>query len=137
MISVIIPVYNAKERLKICIDSIINQSYSNFEILIVDDGSTDGSDILCDELAKADKRIKVFHKENGGVSTARNMGIDNAEGKYLVFVDADDTLSSNGLELMRDKICKNQVDMAIAGKYINYYDKYEEYLPINKSVVIS
>lgn len=90
LISVIVPVYNIKEYLERCVDSILAQTWENLEILLVDDGSTDGTDRLADELAGKDARIRVFHKENGGSSSARNLGIREAKGKYLGFVDSDD-----------------------------------------------
>lgn len=89
-ISVIVPVYNTEKYLNKCIDSILAQTFTDFELLLVDDGSTDNSGFICDEYAKKDKRVKVFHKENGGVSRARNLGIDNAQGEYLSFIDSDD-----------------------------------------------
>ena len=89
-ISVIVPVYNIKEYLPRCVASICNQTYSDLELLLVDDGSTDGTGALCDELALTDERIRVFHKENGGSSSARNLGIQNARGKFLGFIDSDD-----------------------------------------------
>lgn len=89
-VSVIIPVYNIRDYLKRCVDSICHQTYRNLEILLVDDGSTDGTAGLCDELALTDARIRVFHKENGGSSSARNLGIEKANGHYLGFVDSDD-----------------------------------------------
>ena len=89
-ISVIVPVYNTEKYLNKCIDSILSQTFTDFELLLVDDGSTDNSGIICDEYARKDKRVKVFHKENGGVSRARNLGIDNAHGEYLSFIDSDD-----------------------------------------------
>lgn len=90
MISVVIPVYNVKEYLEECIKSVLNSTYENLEILLVDDGSTDGSGEICDQYAMLDSRIKVFHQENKGVVTARNVGISNAHGEYIAFVDADD-----------------------------------------------
>lgn len=89
-ISVIIPVYNAEKYLKECLDSVLNQSFKDFEVLIINDGSKDNSRAICDEYAAKDTRIKVFHKENGGVSSARNLGIDNALGEWICFVDSDD-----------------------------------------------
>ena len=83
-ISVIVPVYNSEKRLHKCIDSILNQSYSNFELLLINDGSTDRSGTICDEFAKKDERVKVFHKENRGASSARNEGIDNAKANIFV-----------------------------------------------------
>ena len=91
-ISVIIPIYNAGKYLHRCIDSILSQSYCNLEILLIDDGSTDASGYICDEYAKKDSRVKVFHKENGGASNARNTGLDHCTGEWISFVDADDYL---------------------------------------------
>ena len=92
-ISVIVPVYNIKEYLPRCVSSIINQTYEKLEIILVNDGSNDGTGALCDELAKQDSRSKVYHKENGGSSSARNLGISKATGEYLAFVDSDDYVS--------------------------------------------
>ena len=89
-ISVIVPVYNVERYLTRCIDSILAQTYQNFELILVDDGSTDGSGTLCDSYMKKDSRIKVIHKKNGGLSDARNSGIDAAEGEFLSFIDSDD-----------------------------------------------
>ena len=87
LISVIVPVYNIKEYLPRCVESIIYQTYNNLEILLVDDGSTDGTGALCDELAQKDSRIRVFHKKNGGSSSARNLGLREAKGELVAFVD--------------------------------------------------
>ena len=92
-ISVIVPVYNVEKYLRRCVDSILTQTFTDFEVLLIDDGSTDGSGKICDEYAKKDKRVRVFHKENGGVSSARNLGLDNVRGRYVTFVDADDKIS--------------------------------------------
>lgn len=91
-ISIIVPVFNKEQYLPRCLDSILTQTFSDFEVLLVDDGSVDASRVICDEYSLKDSRIRVFHKANGGVSSARNMGISFAEGEYLVFVDADDYL---------------------------------------------
>lgn len=113
LISVIVPVYNIKrEYLERCITSICNQTYKNLEILLVDDGSTDGSGAVCDEFAKKDERIRVFHKENGGSSSARNLGIENATGEYLGFIDSDDFIEPDMYELLAEAIQKHQVKMA-------------------------
>ncbi len=95
MISVIIPVYNVAKYLDQCIESIINQSYSYFECILVDDGSTDGSGDICDTWAEKDSRIKVYHQENQGVSATRNFGIKKAKGEYIYFIDADDIINQN------------------------------------------
>lgn len=92
MISVIVPVYNVEKYLPDCISSILRQTYTNLELLLIDDGSTDSSGRICDDFSKQDKRVRVFHKENGGVSSARNVGLKNACGEYIAFVDADDFL---------------------------------------------
>lgn len=110
--SIIVPVYNVSQYLKRCIDSILSQLYGDFELLLVDDGSTDDSGRICDEYAKKDNRIKVFHKKNGGVSSARNKGIDEARGKYVVFVDSDDyILKDRLLQIMR--LSDNNPDMIV------------------------
>ena len=93
MITIITPVYKAEKYLHRCVDSILAQSYTNFELLLIDDGSPDNSGAICDEYAVKDSRVRVFHKENGGVSSARNAGIDAAQGEFLTFVDSDDYLS--------------------------------------------
>lgn len=113
LLSVIVPVYNIKrEYLERCITSICNQTYRNLEILLVDDGSTDGSGTICDEFAEKDSRIRVFHKENGGSSSARNLGIENATGEYLGFIDSDDFIEPDMYELLANAIQKHRVKMA-------------------------
>ncbi|MCM1048845.1 MAG: glycosyltransferase [Clostridiales bacterium] len=94
-VSVIVPVYNTLDYLMRCVDSILQQSYTNLELILVDDGSTDGSGQLCDKLEKQDNRIRVYHKENGGASSARNLGIRNAVGDYIGFVDSDDYIDAD------------------------------------------
>lgn len=98
MISIIIPIYKAERYLSKCVDSILAQTYADWELLLVDDGSPDNSGELCDEYAAKDKRIKVFHKENGGVSSARNLGLEMMAGEWVTFVDADDWIASDTLE---------------------------------------
>lgn len=95
LISVIVPIYNVEKYLKKCIDSIINQTYKNLEIILVDDGSPDNCGKICDEYVGKDSRVIVIHKENGGVSSARNRGLDIARGEYITFVDSDDLIGSN------------------------------------------
>lgn len=97
-ISIIVPVYNTAKYLERCIDSIVAQTYADWELLLIDDGSTDDSAIICDEYAAKDERIRVFHKENGGVSSARNLGLDNAQGEWITFVDSDDYIEENFLK---------------------------------------
>ena len=107
-ISIIVPVYNVEQYLRRCIDSILNQSFTDFELLLIDDGSKDSSGEICDEYVARDSRIRVFHKENGGVSSARNLGLDNAMGEYITFVDADDYLLCNTIT---DKIFNEKFDL--------------------------
>lgn len=116
MISIIVPIYNAEQFLHRCIDSILAQSYTDFELLLVDDGSTDSSGIICDEYTVRDNRVRVFHKANGGVSSARNIGLDNAQGCYITFCDADDYVEPNWLSVYSDAIVQD-VDLAIQGLY--------------------
>lgn len=97
-ISIIIPVYNAEKYIKKCIDSILNQTLADFEVILIDDGSTDSSREICDEYAEIDTRIKVVHCENNGAGKARNIGLDNARGEFIFFVDSDDWLEKNALE---------------------------------------
>ena len=109
LISIIIPIYNVEQVLKRCIDSVINQTYKNLEIILVDDGSTDNSGKICDEYVLKDKRIKVIHKENGGVSSARNAGLDVVTGEYIGFVDSDDYIERDMYEFLFNLIEKNDI----------------------------
>ena len=125
-VSIITPVFNAGEWITNCVNSVISQTYTDWELLIVDDGSKDGSASICDEYAGRDSRIKVFHQPNSGVNTARARGVDNASGEYYVFLDADDTLSSDALEYMLDQFSDNY-DLLVCGKDDKTLNK-EEYL---------
>ncbi len=98
LISIIVPVYNAEKTINRCVDSILAQTYTHFELLLINDGSKDKSGEICDKYAEKDNRIKVFHQENGGVSSARNKGIDNAIGEYITFIDSDDYIDNTYLE---------------------------------------
>ena len=106
--SIIIPVYNTEKYLEKCISSVINQKYKNFEVILIDDGSKDNSGAICDEYAKKDNKVKVIHQINAGVSTARNVGIKNANGKYIIFLDSDDSLNGESLTRLNDIIEKNE-----------------------------
>lgn len=125
LISVIVPVYNVERYLNQCIDSILAQTYKNFELILVDDGSKDKSGQICDEYAQQDNRVRVFHKENGGVSSARNLGIDNAQGTHICFVDSDDWVEMTYLE---DMILHKDYDFVVQdfetedGKYIDHLE---------------
>ena len=130
LISVIIPVYNVDKYLERCIDSVIVQTYSNLEIILVDDGSNDDSGIICDRYAKFDDRIKVIHKKNGGVSSARNEGIKYCNGKYIGFVDSDDYIDSTMYEYLYNLLISNDADISCCdffiineGKNIGNYKK--------------
>lgn len=120
LLSIIIPVYNVEKYISTCLDSILQQSFNNFELLLVDDGSNDHSGVICDEYAQKDKRVHVIHKENGGVSTARNVGINIARGGWLYFVDSDDELIPNCLELLMSNI-REDVDV-VEGRYLEIYN---------------
>jgi len=116
-VSVIVPVYNTKNELRRCIESIVNQTYSNLEIICVDDGSTDGSEQIVDRFAARDTRIKAIHKKNGGESSARNVGLKMATGQYIAFCDCDDWLEREMYEVLVDALEKENVDMAAASWY--------------------
>ncbi|MCC8112527.1 MAG: glycosyltransferase [Bacteroidales bacterium] len=107
-ITIIVPVYNAEAFLNQCINTILNQSFSDLELLLIDDGGTDRSGVVCDEWAAKDSRVKVFHKANGGASSARNLGIENAKGEWVTFVDADDWLGENYLSELIGALEKTQ-----------------------------
>jgi glycosyltransferase involved in cell wall biosynthesis len=112
-ISVIVPVYNTERYLSSCIDSVINQAYSNIEVILVNDGSTDRSGNICDEYSQFDNRIKVIHQKNSGASTARNKGLDVATGDYIMFLDSDDYWVNSCLEKIVDKLKKNKFDIDV------------------------
>lgn len=114
-ISIIVPIYNAEKFIKRCVESIIRQSYPLLEIILVDDGSTDYSPMICEEMSEKDTRIKVVHQKNNGVSSARNTGIQMSTGQYIMMVDSDDYLYERTVELMLREIKKNEADLAICG----------------------
>ena len=113
MISLIIPVYNVEQYLENCLESVVNQTYQNIEIILVDDGSTDRSGIICDNWKNKDNRIKVIHKTNGGLSHARNVGIEKACGDYLMFVDSDDIISNELCSTLLKILVENNADLSI------------------------
>lgn len=117
MVSIIVPVYNARDYVKRCVDSILNQEYEDFELLLMDDGSSDGSKEICDAYAVTDRHIRVFHKENSGVSDTRNMAIAQARGKYLQFADSDDWLTPDATKLMVRAAEEHSCDMVISDFY--------------------
>ena len=115
LISVIVPVYRVEKYISRCIGSILQQTYKNLEIILIDDGSPDKSGEICDVYAEKDDRIKVIHKRNGGVSSARNVGIDIATGKYIMFVDSDDWLPKTSINVLKENMDKYFVDLVVAG----------------------
>lgn len=132
LISVIIPVYNTQDYLERCVESVMKQTYSNLEIILVDDGSPDHSGQICDELAQKDARIHVIHQENAGVSAARNAGIEYAHGKYIGFVDSDDYCSPNMYELLHTNLKQRNVKISccdVCTVSLNGEEKSESNLP--------
>ena len=127
MITIIVPIYNVEKYLHRCIDSILEQSYSNFELLLINDGSTDCSGAICDEYASKDSRIHAFHKKNGGCSSARNLGLENAKGEWITFVDSDDWVSTDYLKNL--VICSN-ADFIVGG-YVGV-PKGDKYMASNE-----
>lgn len=117
LISVIVPVYNVEKYLPKCVDSILNQTYRNLEVILVDDGTKDASDAICDDYARKDPRVKVIHKVNGGLSSARNAGIDIARGEYLGFVDSDDWIEPETYESLLKLARKYDVKLVCGGRY--------------------
>ena len=114
LISIIVPIYNTEKYLRQCLDSIINQTYANFEVLLVNDGSTDLSGMICQEYVENDSRFRYFEKENGGVSSARNLGLERSGGAYITFIDSDDWVESNHLEALLKGIKENNTDIAVS-----------------------
>ncbi len=113
LVSIIIPIYKVEKYLNKCINSIVNQTYSNIEIILIDDGSPDRCPFICDEWGKKDSRIKVLHKKNGGLSDARNFGIEQCKGDYIVFIDSDDYIEKNMIETLYLAITEDKSDIAI------------------------
>lgn len=114
LISVIIPVYNVADYLPRCVETVLSQSYTNLEIILVDDGATDNSGSLCDEYAEKDSRIRVIHKKNGGLSSARNAGLDVCKGDYITFIDSDDWITSDYVDTLFNLLVTNNADMSVA-----------------------
>ena len=139
-ISVIVPVYNVEQYLPRCIDSILAQTFTDFELLLIDDGSTDNSGKICDEYAGKDSRIRVFHKENGGVASARQLGIEKAQGEFSIHADGDDWVDEDMLEEMYNMALLKQADIVVVDYYVNYqkkefYRKQEFSQPLLKAIL--
>ena len=113
LISIIAPIYKVEAYLRPCVDSLINQTYGNLEIILVDDGSPDGCGAICDEYAKKDERIRVIHKGNAGVAAARNSGLDVAQGEYISFIDSDDWVSLDAYRIMMDEMLRSKADIVV------------------------
>lgn len=146
MVSIIIPVYNAEKYLHRCVDSVLKQTYQNLEILLIDDGSEDGSGAICDEYADQDCRVRVIHKENTGVSDTRNVGLDSASGEYILFVDSDDYIDEVMVENLFDRALKDNSDIvmcrycidragAISTINMHYKDEYAGFEDIRSGLL--
>lgn len=139
LISIIVPIYNVEKYLPKCIESILNQTYTNLEIILVDDGSLDNSSQICDEYAKRDKRIKVIHQRNSGPGFTRNAGLDIYSGEFVMFIDPDDYISKDAVQVLYDRIVIDGSDMAV-GKHTDVYDDGScngTYCSFMKNAVIS
>ena len=142
LISIIVPIYNAEKYLHECLNSIINQSYTNFEVLLINDGSTDSSGMICQEYVERDSRFRYFEKDNGGVASARNLGLERSGGAYITFIDSDDWVEFNYLEVLYTALKENDTDVAISTYkrfaqddvfYLRSYSKEnDEFLNIGK-----
>lgn len=130
LVSVIVPVYNVEKYLRKCIESIINQTHANLEIILVNDGSQDQCPAICDEYATMDKRIKVIHQANGGLSDARNTGLDICQGDYIYLVDSDDYIECDAIEILYREIIKHDADIAVAN--INKVYPNGKVVPMNQ-----
>lgn len=117
-ISIIVPVYNVERYLPPCVDSILSQAFSNFELLLIDDGSSDNSSVICDDYAQRDSRVVAFHKTNRGVSSARNLGLENAKGEWIYFADSDDIVDSHALDTLCHLVSED-IDLIMAGYNIS------------------
>lgn len=136
-ISIVVAVYQTEKTIRKCVDSLLNQTFTNFEILLIDDGSIDNSGKICDDYALSDSRIRVIHKKNGGVSSARQCGIENALGQYTIHVDPDDWVEPNMLEYLYKKATEENADMVICDFYTDE-DKYVKQQPssLNHKIVL-
>ena len=145
LISVIIPVYNAEQHLERCLQSVLKQTYSNLEIILVDDGSTDRSGEICDEFGRRDNRIIVVHKKNGGQAQARNKGLDIAKGDYIGFIDDDDVVDSRMYELLLLNALKENVEISGCstmmvyqnGDKVNSFEKIESGIKNGRDLILN
>lgn len=136
LISIVVPVYNVEAYIERCVQSLVSQTYSDYEILLINDGSTDSSGEICEKLAKRYNKIKVFHKINGGLGAARNYGIERAEGEFICFVDSDDMVVSNYLETMITEMKKTKADIVICGYIYQTGNKKVYYKNTSKTIEV-
>lgn len=122
-ISIVVPVYKAEKYLHRCVDSILSQTFADFEVLLIDDGSPDGSGLICDAYAEQDPRVRVFHKKNGGVASARELGVQNAKGEYIIHADSDDWVEPDMLEEMFRAARESNADMVICDYFVKKNDE--------------
>ena len=122
-ISIIVPIYNCEKYLAKCLDSIIRQDYSNLEVILINDGSSDNSKSICEEFCKKDKRFILINKKNEGVSEARNTGLDIASGEYIIFIDADDWIEPNMCKVLLDSLNSNEADMVFCNHIYEFMNK--------------
>ena len=134
-VSIIVPVYNAEKYLHRCVESILSQTFLEYELLLIDDGSPDRSGEICDEYAQKDNRIHVFHKENGGVASARQFGLEHAQGEFVIHADPDDYVESSMLEELYECAKKNQADLVICDFFVDD-DKYSKQEPSGENHMI-
>ncbi|SRR5690606_3352114 len=141
LVSIIVPIYNVEEYIEECVDSILNQTYQNIEVILVNDGSPDRCGEICEEYSLKDQRIRVIHKENGGLSDARNAGLDICQGEFISFVDSDDTVLSTFIEVLYQNLVQYKADLSVIGSYrnaneiinhvgtrVNFYPNYLDFL---------
>ena len=134
LITVVVPIYKVERYLRRCVDSILLQTYKNLEIILVDDGSPDSCPLICDEYADIDKRVRVIHKSNGGLSDARNAGIEVANGKYIAFVDSDDYIDERMYEVLYKNLTDNNADISVC-EFVKIHDGARiDSSPIKESV---
>lgn len=136
-VSIIVPIYNAEQTLRRCIDSILTQAFTDFELLLVDDGSCDSSGAICDEYAAQDSRIQVIHKENSGVSSSRNLAISRAQGTYLQFLDSDDWITPDATSSLVRAAQEHQCDLVISDFYRVVGERVSRKGDIDEDTVLS
>lgn len=137
LVSIIVPVYSVEKYLPTCVDSLLSQTYQNIEIILVDDESPDHCPQICDAYALSDSRVRVFHKKNGGAASARNIGLDNASGKFVCFVDSDDVACRTYISTLVERLEMTSADLAVCGYYYLYQSKKEQVECLRSNRVVS